>query len=339
MANELSLSNAQIPAHLANRVGKPSALASSIGGGLSSGEAFPRISIKGSRFRIVEDGAEVVLNKVVLDVVIVGANPKLSKLWYAKAWDADAEPTAPDCYSLDGMRPHPEATSPQNDLCSSCPHNAWGSKITPSGAKVKSCGDQKRLAVVSADDPEGTVYLLQVTPAALKGLNGYQKELTARGIAPEIVKTRIGFDTDASFPKLTFGFGGFLSDTEMFAVDKLFGADKVLEITGEKSFVAPIKASVELPKPQLVKEAKPMMQEIHEQHAKEAEGGPVEPVAQPKGKGFKADVADAPKAAAKPKAAPVSEKPAETVPAGNPLADEIASLLAGMGADDAGTDQ
>ena len=53
--------NIQIPAYLATRVGQPSALAQSIAGGIGGGESFPRISIKGSRFRIVEGGNETVL--------------------------------------------------------------------------------------------------------------------------------------------------------------------------------------------------------------------------------------------------------------------------------------
>ena len=193
--------NIQVPAHLAGRVGVPSVLAQSMTGGLSSGQSFPRISIKGARFRIVEGDTETVLESTNLDVVVVGANPRLSKTWYAKQWDKDAEPTGPDCFSLDGIGPDPESESPQNDLCASCPQNAWGSKVTPSGQQIKACSDNKRLAVVSADDASGPVYLLSVTPAALKGLNQYQKELSVRGIPPEIVKTRVSFDTDASFPK------------------------------------------------------------------------------------------------------------------------------------------
>lgn len=325
MANEISIANTQIPAHLANRIGKPSALATSIGGGLSSGEGFPRISIKGSRFRLVEDGAEVILNTTTIDVVIVGANPRLSKLWYAKKWDPNDEPAAPDCFSLNGIAPDPESVSPQNDLCATCPHNAWGSRVTDAGQKLKACADQKRLAVVSADDPEGTVYLLQVTPAALKGLNGFQKELVARGIAPEIVRTKIGFDTDASFPKLTFGFGGFLDEDTINAVDKLFGAAKVLEITGEKPLEPAPKPKAE-PKPQLVKEVP-------------AEPAPQpEPVAEaPKAKGFKAQVETLPKATPVVKKV-VDESPAPVAPtgSGNALADEISALLAGMAPDDTG---
>ncbi len=226
--------NVQIPAHLAARVGAPSALALSLTGGISSTTGgFPRISIKGSRFRIIEGDTETVLDQTFLDVVVVGANPRLSKQWYAKAWTPDSEPSAPDCFSLDGIGPDPESTSPQNDLCASCPQNAWGSKITPQGQQIKACADQKRLAVVAADDAGGPVYLLLVTPAALKGLNQYQKELSMRGIPPEIVKTKVSFDTDASFPKLTFGFAGFLDESTQTAVDELFGSDSVKEITGE----------------------------------------------------------------------------------------------------------
>lgn len=225
--------NIQVPAHLANRVGQPSVLSANLGGGLGSGADYPRISIKASRFRIVESGTETVLQDPMLEVVVVGANPHLSKAWYASAWNPDAEASAPDCYSLDGLRPDPESGQPQNDLCASCPHNAWGSKVTPQGTKVKACGDKKRLAVVAATDAGGPIYLLEITPAALKGLNQYNRELQMRGIAPEIVKTVISFDTSASFPKLQFGFGGFIDEATQGIVDTLHGTAKVLEITGE----------------------------------------------------------------------------------------------------------
>ncbi len=314
--------NIKVPSHLAAKVGQPSALSQSIASGISSGQAFPRISIKGSRFRIVEGGTETVLDTTTLDVVIVGANPKLSKTFYDKAWDKDAEPTAPDCFSLDGIRPHPESESPQNDLCAQCPHNAWGSKIGPQGQQLKACTDQKRLAIVSADDPEGPVYLLQVTPAALKGLNAYHKELSLRGIPAEIVKTKIGFDTDASFPKLKFGFGGFLDEDTYAAVEPLFGADNVLEITGEKqpeTVAAPTQ-----PRKAAVK-AKPAPEpEVEEEAEEEAPA----PAAEKPKRGFgaaKAEPAAKPKAAAKPKPEPKAAAVVDDDVAS--LADEIAALV------------
>ena len=319
--------NIKVPAHLANRVGTSSALAQSLTGGLSSGssESIPRISIKGARFRIVDGDTETVLDSTSIEIVIVGANPRLSKTWYAKAWTPDAEPSAPDCFSLDGIGPDPAATNPQNDLCASCSQNAWGSKVTPQGQQIKACADQKRLAVVAADDPSGPIYLLQVTPAALKGLNQYQKELSVRGIPPEIVKTRLSFDTDASFPKLKFTFGGFLDEEVQSAVDELFGSVKVKDITGEtpRTPVQVPKIAAPVAEPVAPKPAVKVVEE-------EEQPAPAAAAQTPK-RGF-----GAPKAPEKKKfgAAKSPPAPAENqAKAASSLADEIAALV-GEVADD-----
>jgi len=312
--------NIKVPAHLAARVGGQSALAQSLTGGLSSGsgDSYPRISIKGARFRIVDGDTETVLDSTTLEVVIVGANPRLSKTWYAKQWTPDSEPSAPECFSLDGIGPDPASTNPQNDLCASCPQNAWGSKVTPQGQQIKACSDLKRLAVVAADDPNGPIYLLQVTPAALKGLNQYQKELSVRGIPPEIVKTKVSFDTDASFPKLKFSFGGFLDEDTQGVVDELFGSDRVKDITGEVP-----RTPVAVPKI-TPPTTKPVVKAVE---VKEAPAPVPAPVAAPK-RGFGAGT----KADAKPKAT-TKAAPVATPQAASSLADEIAALV-GEVADD-----
>lgn len=325
--------NIQVPAHLASRVGVPSILGAALTGGLSSGADFPRISIKGSRFRIKEGDTETVLDSTALDVVIVGANPRLSKTWYAKQWDKDAEPSAPDCYSLDGISPDPQAEDPQNDLCASCPHNAWGSKVTPTGQQVKACADNKRLAVVAADDASGPVYLLSVTPAALKGLNQYQKELSVRGIPPEIVKTRVSFDTDASFPKLKFTFGGFLDADVQEVVDGLFGSEQVKEITGENSrtpVAVPQIAKAPAPAPVAPKPAVKAAAPVEEPAPAPA---PAQAAAPKRGFGASKPAAAAPAAAAKPAAKAAA--PAPAAEAASSLADEIAALIGEVSADDA----
>lgn len=313
--------NIKVPAHLAARVGVQSALAQSLTGGLSAGgESYPRISIKGARFRIIDGDTETVLDSTTLDVVIVGANPRLSKTWYAKQWTPDSEPSAPECFSLDGIGPDPQSTNPQNDLCASCPQNAWGSKVTPQGQQIKACADQKRLAVVAADDPTGPVYLLQVTPAALKGLNQFQKELSVRGIPPEIVKTKVSFDTDASYPKLKFTFGGFLDEETQAVVDELFGTAKVKEITGENPRTPVAVPKLAAPAPVA---PKPAVKEVVEEDVAPAPA----PAAAPK-RGF-----GAPKSEAKPKAATPKAAPAAAPQAASSLADEIAALV-GEVADD-----
>lgn len=320
MSNALTLANIQVPAHLAQRVGVPSVLAQSLAGGIGSGESTARISIKGSRFRIVEGGTETVLDSTNLDVIVVGANPRLSKTWYARVWTPESEPSSPDCFSLDGVSPDTQATEPQNDLCASCPQNAWGSKVTPQGKQIKACSDQKRLAVVAADDPTGPIYLLQVTPAALQGLGKYQKELSLRGIPAEIVRTRISFDTDASFPKLKFDFGGFLPADTQQEVDKLFGTEEVHQITGESHTSVP-KAAVPHkvpPRPAPVVVApKPVVEEV-----------PTTPK-----RGFGAAKKEAP-----PTPAPQAKAPAPVTmaaPSASSLAAEIAALVGEVNADDA----
>lgn len=325
--------NIQVPAHLAARVGVPSVLGAALTGGLSSGQSFPKISIKASRFRIKEGDTETVLESTALDVVIAGANPRLSKTWYAKAWDKDAEPAAPDCYSLDGISPDPESEDPQNDLCASCPHNAWGSKVTDSGQQIKACSDRKRLAVVAADDASGPVYLLEVTPAALKGLNQYQKELSVRGIPPEIVKTRVSFDTDASFPKLKFTFGGFLDADVQEVVDGLFGSEQVKEITGENPRT-PVAV------PQIARAAAPVAPKPAVKAAAPVEEpapapAPAQAAAPKRGFGASKPAAAAPAAAAPKAAAKPAAAPAPAAEAASSLADEIAALVGEVNADDA----
>ena len=130
--SNITVTNMSVPAHLASRVGKASKLADTATAGIGSGAMdFPRISIKGGRFRIVEGGAETVMESSTIEVIVVGASRLLTKQWYSKPWTPDAEAVAPDCFSLDGVRPSSESSSPQSDLCAECEHNVWGSKITP----------------------------------------------------------------------------------------------------------------------------------------------------------------------------------------------------------------
>ena len=197
-----------------------------------------KLSIKDSRFHIVTDAGDAQLTATSLNVVIVGANPRLSKVWYAGDYTVDRESSTPDCFSLNGETPSDRSELKQNDLCASCPQNAWGSKITPEGRKVKACADQKRLALVMADKTDGDIYLLQVTPSSLGNLNAYQKTLQTRGVAPDIAITTISFDTNVSFPKLKFSFGGFNTEKMQRNVDKLIGTDSVKVITGEVAVVS-----------------------------------------------------------------------------------------------------
>jgi len=203
-------------------------------------ETIPRISLRSSMFNTVVDGEVSIISTNAIEVVIVGANPNLSKAWYAEAWSPDSSNTTPDCFTLDGLKPDAKSLQPQNDLCASCHRNSWGSRVTPHGTRTKTCADKKRLAVVLADEPEGTVYLLEVTATSLTELNRYDKELKGRGIASDIIKTSISFAPNVAFPKLNFKFGGFINDDTQPVIDKLFGSEQVKQITGE----IPVRVSI-----------------------------------------------------------------------------------------------
>ena len=325
--------NTAVPAHLMHRVGSPSRLTAALGAGVG-GESIPRISIKGARFRIVEGGTETPLNSLHLDVIVVGVNPRVSKTWYAKKWSADSEPTAPDCSSLDGVRPLPDAPLPQSEMCATCPKNAWGSARNENGKDIKACADSRRLAVVSADDPSGPVYLLTVTPAALSALKAYEQALSRHGYPVEIVRTRVSFDPNASFPRLVFSFGGFISEQDQEIVSALHDTPTVYAVTGQTDETAAPPPPAPAPKPMLVAPAKPKPAPAPEPVAEpEYEG-----TAQPPKRGFAKAAAPAAPAPAPKAAAPVAKPKPKVVPAAAPAAnsmeDEVAALLGDMMGDD-----
>jgi hypothetical protein len=225
------MSNIQtVPAHIAARIaarqqaGVKSTVASAIVGS-DNGGGIPRISIRAGRYRLSEDGVETTVG-VTLDTIIVGANPRVSKVFYAKAFDASAENVRPDCWSNDGLKPDASVEAPVHSGCADCPNNVLGSKILPSGAKSKMCADQRHLAVVAAADPS-KVYSLTVPVSGMKALREYFKDLGNYGIGPEEVITELGFDDQASFPKITFKQKGYVPEKAISRVDNLLASDSV----------------------------------------------------------------------------------------------------------------
>jgi hypothetical protein len=220
---------ANVPAHIAARIaarqqaGTKSSVASAIVS--DNGPSIPRISIRAGRYRLNEEGVETTVG-VTLDTIIVGANPRVSKVFYAKAFDASAENIRPDCWSNDGLKPDVTLEAPVHNSCADCPNNVLGSKILPSGAKSKMCADQRHLAVVAAADPT-KVYSLTVPVSGMKALREYFKDLGNYNIGPEEVVTELGFDDAASYPKITFKQKGYVPEKAISRIDNLLTSDSV----------------------------------------------------------------------------------------------------------------
>lgn len=263
-----------VPAHIAARIaarqqsGTKSTVASAI---VSDGPNIPRISIRAGRYRLVEDGVETTVG-VTLDTIIVGANPRVSKVFYGKAFDASASDVRPDCWSNDGLRPDVSVDKPVNAGCADCPHNVLGSKILPSGAKSKMCSDQRHLAIVPAADPT-KVYSLTVPVSGMKSLREYFKELGNYGVGPEEAITELGFDDSASYPKITFKQKGYVPEKAIERVDVLLSSDQVKVATRQ---LTPSQAGPALAAPQKAAQiAAPAVDDAYEEEA------PAQAVAKP----------------------------------------------------------
>lgn len=265
MSNMIS----NVPAHIAARIaarqqaGTKSSVASAI---VSDGVSIPRISIRAGRYRLNEEGVETTVG-VTLDTIIVGANPRVSKVFYAKAFDASAENVRPDCWSNDGLKADASIDAPVHTGCADCPNNVLGSKILPSGAKSKMCADQRHLAVVAAADPT-KVYSLTVPVSGMKALREYFKELGNYGIGPEEVVTELGFDDAASFPKITFKQKGYVPEKAIGRVDNLLASDPVKVATRQ---MAPTAAAPALAAPSttanLSAPQRPIVDDAYEEEA------------------------------------------------------------------------
>lgn len=217
MPNIVEFNPAQTPSFA--RTGELSPIAKSLTGG-STGDSIKRISIKGGVFRLVAGGKEVAsIDDRHLDVVVVNAAPKISRTFYAGQF-VEGEAKGPDCWSADGDKPDASIKEPQNSTCVGCPQNIKGSGQGDSRA----CRFSQRLAVVLANDTQGGD-VMQLTLAATsifgkelgddkRPLQAYARYLAAQNISPEMVVTRMRFDTKAAVPKLFFMPVRWLSDDE-----------------------------------------------------------------------------------------------------------------------------
>ena len=213
MSNAISLFDSPIPAHARSAV--PSAVALALKATLSSGTS--RISIKGGTFRYIRGGTEVGrIDDRHLDVVLVNAAANIGRQFYAETYEEGADPKGPTCWSADGKTPDKSSEDLQASSCAQCPKNVAGS----GQGNSRACRYQQRLAVVLANDVGGEVFQLILPATSIFGkdvgpagvsLQGFFQALTARGIEPTAVITRMKFDTSVATPKLGFAPVGWLS--------------------------------------------------------------------------------------------------------------------------------
>lgn len=153
-----------------------------------------------------------------LNVIIVGALPKVSRVFYKDKYDPNKEATRPDCWSNQGDKPEAAVGNKQHSNCADCPQNVKGSGENGSRA----CRFQRRIAVLLEGDASGDVYQFNIPAKSLFGkgtgnvhpFESYIKFLLANGESPDGVVTNISYDLNADSMELLFSPMRNVSDEE-----------------------------------------------------------------------------------------------------------------------------
>ena len=145
-----------------------------------------------------------------INVIIIHALQKVSRIYYAAKFDPNKEATLPDCWSNLGDKPEAAAGNPQHSNCADCTMNIKGSG--DNGGRA--CRFQRRISVLLADDPSGDVYQFNVPAKSLFGkgtgnvhpFESYVKYLIANGESPDTVVTNIAYNLDSEVKTMELQF-------------------------------------------------------------------------------------------------------------------------------------
>lgn len=152
-----------------------------------------------------------------INLIIVGALPKVSRVFYRDKYDP-SKATLPNCWSNLGDKPEEAAGDPQAPNCAECPQNIKGSG--ENGGRA--CRFQRRISVMVEGDQSGDVYQFNIPAKSLFGkgtanvhpFESYVKFLLANGESPDNVVTNVSFDANADTMELLFTPLRNISDEE-----------------------------------------------------------------------------------------------------------------------------
>jgi hypothetical protein len=197
---------------------------------LAGKSGVKRLVPKNGIFRKMVGGEEMGKVKGALNAVVVNASPKVGRIFYAKQWSPDSEPTAPDCFSNDGVTPDQGAANPQASACNDCQQNIKGSGMGNS----KACRYSRRIAVVLEEDfntsLSGEVYQMNLASKSLFGdssgdnthtFENYTKYLANNGKSIDHVITQISFNEDNDNQSVLFTPVRFINRNEYEVTSKV----------------------------------------------------------------------------------------------------------------------
>lgn len=227
--------------------------------------------------------------------VIIGALPKVSRIFYKSKFDPSKEATLPNCWSNLGDKPEEASSDKQSANCATCPQNIKGSGENDSRA----CKYQRRVSLLLENEFHGEVYQFNIPAKSLFGkgdknvhpFESYIKYVISNNESPDRVVTKIAFDPDADTMELNFSAERILSQDEfevVKAAQQRPETERYTKITVAQTDGVK-KAPVSIEKPKVVRAEEPEDEVIAEPVKKENKKA----AAKPKAKDDLAEVLDA----------------------------------------------
>jgi hypothetical protein len=263
--SELTLLNQDLPDFL------QSAGVSELTKQLAGRTGVKRIVPKNGIFRKTVGGEEMGKVKGNLDVIVVSASPKVGRIFYAKQWTPEAEPTAPDCFSNDGQAPDASSANPQASRCDACDQNVKGS----GQGNSKACRYSRRIAVVLEEDfgtsLQGEVYQMNLASKSLFGdsvgdnthpFESYTKYLANNGKSLDYVVTQLSFNEDNDNQSILFTPLRFINKAQYAVTSEVAAKPEVQKMVIMTPYQTDVsgKPKLEAPKPEEAK-AKPVTED------------------------------------------------------------------------------
>ena len=207
----------------------------------SGNPTIPRLSIKGQKFRWVQ-GEDESKKFTQVDVVVVGVDPeggRMNKAFYEGAYDP-ANPSPPDCSSINGVVPDKWVAEPKATVCARCPNNAFGSAVNAQGqrTKGKACKDSKWLWVIKLEDiaeESPTVWCLGVPASSLKALSKFGRDVNKTKMPLHVIHARIELDEDFDYPVLDLQIAGYLDEAGCGVSEQVHTEQPWRELVGDTS--------------------------------------------------------------------------------------------------------
>jgi len=227
---------------------------------LAGKSGVKRIVPKNGIFRKTVGGEEMGKVKGNLSAIIVNASPHVGRIFYAKQWSPDAEPTAPDCFSNDGRAPDAGSANPQASSCDNCQQNIKGSGMGNS----KACRYSRRIALVLEEDfgtsLEGEVYQMNLASKSLFGegagdnthtFENYSKYLSNNGKSLDYVVTQISFNEENDNQSVLFTPTGYINKAQYAVTSEVAKKPEVLKMVVMTPYQADMagKPKLEAPAP------------------------------------------------------------------------------------------